>query len=170
MKRFAIATLLVAMGIPFATQGASADLVRATGAVTSSKGWVVTLSIAKTTLRAGSSMAATITVLNRTGHTVKISGCPGDQIFVVGLGNAKVPYAGISSSVACFSTLHRGANVFHERVRATYQVCGGTDNLPCPAGGGMPSLPTGRYHTVVELPITTPPMPKTGTLWVTVTK
>ena len=170
MRRIAIAALLVAVGVPLTAQGASADIARATGVVTASKGWVVTLSIAKTSLRSGSSMAATITVDNKTGHAVKFVGCPGDQVFAVGLGNAKVPYQGISSSVACLSTLHRGANVFHERVYATYQVCGGSTNLPCPSGGGMPGLPTGRYRTVVFVPKVTPTMPNAGTLWVTVTK
>lgn len=170
VKRLAIALLLVAMGVPLAAQAAPADILRATGVVTSSKSWVVTLSIAKTALRTGSSMSATITVRNRTGHDVKISGCPGDQVFVVGLGNRKVPYAGISSGVACSSTLHRGINIFHERVRATYQVCGGSGNLPCPSGGGMPDIPPETYHTVVRLPITTPTMPKAGILWVNVTK
>jgi hypothetical protein len=170
LKRTVAAALTVAIGVPLAAQGATANSLRTAKVVTSSKGWVVTLSIPRTTLRSGSSMDATITVDNRTGYAVKFVGCVGDQVFAVGLGNAKVPYPGIASSVACWSTLHRGANVFHEHVWATYQVCGGSTNLPCPAGGGMPGLPGGRYHTVVRVPHVTPTMPNMGVLWVTITK
>jgi hypothetical protein len=168
MKRFAVATLLVAIGLPIATQGASADLLRATGVSNSSKEWVVTLTIAKTSLRTGSSMPATITIVNKTGHNVKVEDCASDETFAVGIGNAKVPYIVFSGAVACVTTLHTGTNVFHERIVATFQVCGGQGNPAC--GPGMPKLPTGRYRTVVSWVSATPSIPKPGTLWVTVTK
>ena len=170
MKPTAIAALLVMIGVPLAVQGASADNLHATRVATSSKGWFVTLSVARTSLRTGSSMAATFTVDNETGHAVKFGGCVDDQVFAVGLGNAKVPYPGIASSVACFSTLHKGLNVFHEHVWATYQICGASTGPSCLSGGGMPGLPPGRYHTIVRVPHVAPTMPNSGTLWVTVTK
>jgi len=167
MRRVVIATLLVLIGVPLASQGASADLARVTEVVTSSKGWVVTLSIAKTSLRAGSSMPATVTIVNKTGHNVRVEGCASDETFAVGIGNAKVPYTFFSGAVACVTTLHEGSNVFHERIVATYQICGGQGNPAC--GPGSPKLPTGRYHTVVAWVSALPSIPKPGALWFTVT-
>jgi hypothetical protein len=81
-----------------------------------------------------------------------------------------VPFRAPLNGGMCTSTLHQGRNVFHEQVRASYRICGGSSTPPCTAGRGMPGLPTGRYHTVVSLPLVTPAMPSTGELWVTVTK
>jgi hypothetical protein len=165
MKRIAAAVMVLTLGVPLATQGVSAGADRLTVVGTTSRNWFVTLSIARTTLRSGSAMAATLSVDNKTGHTFKLIGC-----FGAVLGNAKVSYPAVSSSEACFTSLGRGTSVFHFSILATYQVCGGATNPACRQGGGMVGLPTGRYRAVVQVPHVTPSMPSPGIVTVTVTK
>jgi hypothetical protein len=171
MKRFVAATLLVAAMLPLAASVSVAGASSATSVTTSSKGWVVTLTIAKSSLRAGSSMPATLTIVNRTGRVVKMGGCQVDANFVIGIANAKVQYEPISGAVGCWTDFHTGTNVFHEFIAASYNWCGGQGG---PKWGKNPTvapkLPTGHFHTVVEWFGTPSSMPKPGILSVSVAK
>lgn len=169
MKRVATLALLFAVLAPLTATSANADVLKATGVMTASKGWTVTLSIPKVTMRTGSSMPATLTIVNKTKHSVSVSGCEVDGIFTVGIGNAKVPYAPINGDVACSTRLHVGSNVFHERIYATYMSCGGGQGSP-KCDPSIPNLPVGVYGTVVDWPAGIPFIAKPGSLTIWVTK
>jgi hypothetical protein len=171
IKRIAAIGLVGSLFATVVSSALGADVSHATGVTTSSKGWVVTLSIAKWNLPTGSSMAATLTIVNRTGHVVRVPSCQTNAIFVVGLGNAKVPYEPISGTIVCSTTLTEGTNVFCDRISAAYQQCFRSGGVPaCGPGGTMPGLPPGFYRTVVEWPSSPPFIRHPGTLWVTVTR
>ena len=169
MKRLTTMFLLIAFLVPLAASPANADLLRATGVMTASKGWTVTLTIPNVTMRTGTSMPATLTIVNKTGHSVSVSGCAVDGTFEVGIGNAKVPFSPFDGLVACSTRLHVGTNVFHERIYATYQSCGGGKGQP-KCALTPPKLPTGVYRTVVGWRLGVPFIAKPGFLFVTVTK
>ena len=153
MKRLAAAVLLaVSLGGPFAVAQAEASVHSTTVVATSSKGWVVTLAVAKTTVRIGAKLSATITVDNRTGHSVTVQGCQPNFDFSVELANAKVPYQGLSGAVACSTKFRVGSTVIHTQVSAVYSSCGGLGLPSC----ANPDLPVGAYHTVVNWPTGTP--------------
>jgi hypothetical protein len=114
-------------------------------------------------------MPATLTIVNKTGHSVSVSGCAVDGTFEVGIGNAKVSFSPFDGLVACSTRLHVGTNVFHERIYANYQSCGGGSGQP-KCGPTPPKLPTGNYRTVVGWPLGVPFIAKPGFLFVTVTK
>ena len=169
MKRLVSMFLLIAVLAPLAAAPATADIAYATGVMTASKGWTVTLSIPKVSMRTGSSMSATLTIVNKTKHSVNVNSCGVDGTFTVGIGNAKVPYAPINGDVACSTRLHVGSNVFHERIYATYMSCGGGQGSP-KCDPSIPKLPVGVYHTVVDWPAGIPFIAKPGSLTVWVTK
>jgi hypothetical protein len=82
-------------------------------ATTSSKGWIVTLTIAKNSLLAGTSIPAIVSIVNRTGRTIRDFGCAVDATFAVSIGNAKLQFAPADGFVGCLTEFHKGANVFH---------------------------------------------------------
>lgn len=110
-------------------------------------------------------MKATITIVNRTRHPIRVPGCQDNHDFSIAIGSVKVPFSPLSGTVACWTTFHPGVTVLHERITATYTICLGR-NSPTTCG----PLPAGLYHTVVYWPSGPPIIVKPGTLYVTVTK
>jgi hypothetical protein len=148
-----------------AVTGTSAGAAPGRSVTTYAPGWSVTLHLATSHVRAGRSVRATLTIDNETGRRVRVAGCAADFTYQVDLGDRKIPNSPVSGAVACWTTLHPGRNVFHRRVSAREEVCGGRDGPPCPA-----PLPTGIYHTIVSWPTSAPGgVPDPGVLTITVT-
>lgn len=114
-----------------------------------SKDWTVTIWVARTSTRAGTTIPATVTVDNRTGHRVEVTGCVG-TIYKIVVGNSKVPNSPVIPTVLCAGTMAPGAHVFHTKVLTTYQTCSG--NLNCGDPAKPSALPAGTYRTQVVLP------------------
>jgi hypothetical protein len=105
-----------------------------------SKDWTVTIWVARTSTKVGTTIPATVTVDNRTHHRVEITGCAG-VIYEIVVGNSKVPNSPIVPTVLCTGTMDPGTHVFHTKVLTTYQTCNGSLNCGDPA---QPSaLPAG---------------------------
>ena len=121
----------------------------------SSKGWAVTLAIGRPTVKAGTKLPATLTIVNRTGHKLRFEGCEIDATLDVGLAKPGTPYSPISGVVGCWTTLRPGTTVLHRTIFAEL------------ATGG--NLPAGRYHTVIEWESTPHQLPHPGPLYVLVT-
>jgi hypothetical protein len=126
----------------------------------------VTLAVAKTSLRTGARMSATITIVNRTGRSVTVDGCQPNFDFMVELANTKVPYQGVSGLVACRTPFRRGTTVIHAQIMAVYSSCPGPGVPSC----ANPKLPAGTYHTVVNWPSGTPHIPEPGRLYISVVR
>jgi len=161
MKRFVAAVLLAAaFGGPMAAAQADAASQKVARAVTtSSKGWAVTLAVAKTTVRTGSKISATITIVNRTGHSAYVEGCLPDFDFFVDLVNSKVPHQNVSGLVACSTSLRIGTTVIHTQINAIYSAT---------TRAMSPDLPVGTYHTAVNWPKGPAHIPKPGRLYISV--
>ena len=167
MKRLVAAVLFaVSLGGPLSVAQAGAAGRSTTVVATTSKGWVVSLAVAKTTVRTGTTFSATITIDNRTGRSVPVEGCRSNFDFSVGLANAKVPYQGLSGAVACPTKFRVGNTVIHTPITAAYSTCGGAGQQGCT----HPDLPVGKYHTVVNWPTGTPHIPQPGRLYITVVR
>lgn len=167
MKRLVAAVLLsVFLGGPLVASQAGASQNVARAVTTSSKGWAVTLAVAKTTVRTGTRLSATITIVNRTGHSVTVEGCQPNLDFFIELANAKVSYQSLSGLVACSTTLRRGTTVIHAQIIAAYTACGGPGQPSC----ANPNLPVGTYHTAVIWPSGTPHIPEPGRLYISVVR
>lgn len=161
MKRLVAAVLLSAsLAGPLVAVEAGASQNLAHAVTTSSKGWAVTLAVAKTTVRTGRTILATITIVNRTGHSATVEGCLTNFDFFVELANAKDPYQGLSGDVACSTTLRRGTTIIHTQINATYAATTTAVN---------PHLPVGTYHTVVNWPTGPAHIPQPGRLYIMVT-
>ena len=160
MKRLVAAVLLaVSLGGTLAVAQAGASGHSTTVVATTSKGWVVSLAVAKTTVRTGGHLSATITIVNRTGHSATVEGCLTNFDFFVVLVNAKVPYQDLSGDVACSTTLRRGTTVIHTQINAIYSASTTAMN---------PDLPVGTYHTVVNWPTGPAHIPEPGRLYIRV--
>jgi hypothetical protein len=158
MKRLVAAVLLaVSLGGPLAVAPAGASGHSATVVATTSKGWLVSLAVAKTTVRTGAKLSATITIVNRTGHSATVEGCLPNFDFMVILVNAKVRYQDLSGAVACSTTLRRGTTVIHTQIIAV---------RPTTTRAMNPDLPVGTYHTVVNWPTGPAHIPKPGRLYI----
>lgn len=132
---------------------------------TTNRDWAVTLRVARTSVRPGRSLRATLIIANRTGRPVRVPGCAADFTYQIDLADAKIPNGPVSGAVACWTTLRPGRNVFHRHVFARYEVCGGQDSPKCPA-----PLPPGMYHTVVGWTgDSAADIPEPGVITVTVT-
>jgi Ni/Co efflux regulator RcnB len=165
MKRLVTAVLLAAsLGGPLAAAQAGASGHSTTVVATTSRGWVVSLAVAKTTVRTGAKFSATITIDNRTGHSVTVEGCQPNFDFSVELANAKVPYRGLSGAAACSTKFRAGSTVIHTQVTAVYSSCGGPGQPSC----ANPDLPVGTYHTVVQWPTGPAHIPEPGRLYIRV--
>ena len=167
MKRLVAAALLaVSIGGPLSVAQAGAAGHSTTVVVTTSKGWLVSLAVARTTVRTGTTFSATITIDNRTGRSATVEGCRSNFDFSVKLANAKVPYQGLSGAVACSTKFRVGNTVIHVPVTAAYSACGGRGQQACT----NPDLPVGKYHTVVNWPTGTQHIPQPGRLYITVVR
>jgi hypothetical protein len=134
----------------------------------SAKDWSVTLWVARTSTKAGTTIAATVTVDNRMQHRVEITGSAGANYEIL-VGNAKVPNSPIIATVLCVSTMGPGIHVFHTKVQTTYQICGGRGSPPCGNPTTMTALPLGIYHTEVVLPSAVHRLPQPRPLTITLT-
>jgi len=143
-------------GIVTVTAASNAHLSMA-----SSRHWKVTLSVARTSTKVGTTISALVTVDNRTDHRVEISGCPGTTYEIL-LGNAKVPNTPVSSLVLCVSWIDPGVHVFRSKVQTKYQMCNAATGPKCGNPPRIPPLPVGKYHTQLVLPSSAVqlPMPK----------
>jgi hypothetical protein len=160
MKRiFAAVLLAVSLGGTLAVAQAGASGHSTTVVATTSKGWVVSLAVAKTTVRTGAKLSATITIVNRTGHSATVEGCLPNFDFFVVLVNARVPYQDLSGAVACSTTLRRGTTVINTQINAIHAATTRAMN---------PDLPVGTYHTVVNWPIGPAHIPEPGRLYIRV--
>jgi hypothetical protein len=165
MKRLVAAVLLaVSLGGPLAMAQAGASGHSTTVVATSSKGWVVSLAVAKTTVRTGTKLSAAITVDNRTGRSVTVWGCTNNFDFFIGLANAKVHYQGLSGEVACSTKFRVGITIIHTQVTAVYSSCAGQPSC------ANPGLPVGTYHTVVNWPTGPAHIPQPGQLYIHVVR
>ena len=139
------AASVAALVVGLLTPGASAASTGRTATATS-KEWTVTLWVARTSTRAGTSIPATVTVDNRTGHRVVVSGCRG-VVFEMDLGNAKIPNPIAVTTAECSSSMAPGVHVFHTKVLTTYEGCGGNGLPKCGNPPKMSPLPAGTYRT-----------------------
>lgn len=134
-----------------------------------SKDWTVTIWVARTSTKAGTSIPATVTVDNRLDHRVDITGCPGTDYEIVA-GNSKVPNNPVIPTVFCSSKMGPGIHIFHTKVQTMYQVCGGGEGTPpCGNPPKMSPLPVGTYHTQLILPGASPSLPTPRALTITLT-
>jgi hypothetical protein len=121
--------------------------------------WTVTLSVARTSARPGTSIPATLTVDNRSGRPIDIVGCPGTDYEIVA-GSSKVPNSPVIPSVLCTSKIGPGLHIFHTKVQTMYVSCGGgAESPPCGHPPKLSPLPVGVYHTQLILPGATSPLP-----------
>jgi hypothetical protein len=137
-------------------------------AVVSSASVTASLTVPTTTVRAGASMSATITVENNSGRPIRVLGCgPVYGVLLVGRGHH--PSA---SWPLCAQeiTLPTGRSTYPVTVAATYHECsmnGGRGSQPCTQDGSMPALPAGSYQaTTVSV---SPYLPVPAPVPVTVT-
>ena len=167
MKRlFAVVLLSASLGGPLTAVQADASRNVPHVVTTTSRGWEVTLAVSKTSVRTGTTSSATITIVNRSGHSVTVDGCLNNFDFSISLVNAKVPYSGFNGAVACSTTFRVGRTVIHTQVVAVYSSCGGQGQPSC----GNPNLPVGAYHTVVNWPTGAPHIPRPGRLYIAVVR
>jgi len=131
-----------------------------------SKNWTVTVWVARTSTKAGTTIPAIVTVDNRTGHRVEVNGCAG-VIYKIVVGNSKVPNSPVAPTVLCTGTMAPGTHVFHTKVLTTYQTCSG--NLNCGDPAEPSALPRGTYHTQVVLPDAKASLPTPRPLTITLT-
>ena len=136
--------------------GASASASRSSTA--STKYWTVTLRVSRTSTVAGTTIPATVTVDNRSGHRVEVTGCTGTDYEIL-VGNAKVPHSPIIPTVLCTSWMGAGVHVFHTKVQTMYESCGGQGVPRCGTPPAMSPLPTGTYRTELVLPTSKYPLP-----------
>lgn len=101
--------------------------------------------VARTSTRAGTTIPAIVTVDNKTGRRIEISGCTG-VIYEILVGNSKVPNSPIIPSVLRVSKIGPGVHVFRTKVQTTYQECGSLDTPRCGNPPRMSPLPAGTYH------------------------
>ena len=119
-------------------------------------GWTVTVLVARTTVKAGTAIPATITIDNHSGHAVRIGECPGTYD-LMNLGNAKIPNSIVVPTPACSeNSIAPGVHVVHTKVWTTFEGC--TKSTPshdlprCPKSGTSVPLPVGNYRTNIVLP------------------
>ncbi len=128
-----------------------------------SPGWSVTLTVKKTTVRAGTPIPATLVVTNRTGRSVRYSSCRDNGVFGMGVANHHVPQGLASGAVACSASMRPGRNIFHETVWTNYESCS-PSVPPCRV-----PLPGGIYHTIVLWPKFAAQVPRPGSLAIRLT-
>jgi hypothetical protein len=143
------ASLVALLGVVPSNAGASASGRSHTA---TSKDWTVTLWVARTSTKSGTSIPATVTVDNRTNHRIEIVGCPGTDYEIIA-GSSTVPNSPVIPTVLCSSEMSPGVHVFHTKVQTMYVSCGGgAGSPPCGKLPKLTALPTGTYHTQLILP------------------
>lgn len=132
-----------------------------------SKDWKVTVWVSRTSTKAGESIPATVTVDNRTGRGVFITGCPGTDYEIVA-GNSSSPNKPVIPAVLCASKMSPGVHVFRTKVLTKYVNCGAKGS-PCGQPPKLPPLPYGTYRTQLVLPTSAFPLPMPPPLTITLT-
>ncbi len=153
--------------VPATTPGTPAHGTDTTGPTPPAE-VTATVTLSSTTIVAGSSIPATVTITNRTGHDLKEGGCV--RLFNVDLSNETIkPTVEWPDCLTVF-TIPTGTSTYPVTVATTYHGCGNGppqgDVPTCLPGGTMPPLPPGTYQaTLYQHPIiaATPP-PITVTL------
>lgn len=112
--------------------------------------WIETVWVARTTVKAGVAIPATVTVVNRTNHKLAVMGCGGSMT----VANSKVPNPLIVGTSLCLWMASPGRHVFRFKVSTTYQICGGSGSPACGSPPRMTPLPPGVYRTEAILPST----------------
>jgi hypothetical protein len=151
-----VVSLVTLLGIVPPNAGASSSGRSHTA---TSKDWTVTLWVARTSTKPGTSIPATVTVDNRTNHRIEILGCPGTDYEIIA-GSSTVPNSPVIPTVLCSSEMSPGIHVFHTKVQTTYVSCGGgAGSPPCGKPPKLTSLPRGTYRTQLTLPGAEPSLP-----------
>lgn len=133
---------LVAIAVAGFLVGMTISLVVTFGAHSTAKPLVVTIAVSRTVVSSGTVIPATVTLINRTDHSLQVGGCPQD-LFKMTVGNTSVPNNLILQAVFCEWSLAPGTHVFHTDVTTTYQRSA--------AQGRFPALPAGTYRTEIGL-------------------
>jgi hypothetical protein len=162
----ALSALALAAAICGLLMSHASAAVNGSEVTAASKGWTVELWVARTTTRAGTTIPATITLDNRTGHRVEVTGCPG-VIFTIVASNANVPNRPVIAAEYCGSAMTPGIHVFHTKVLTDYQTCGIKDSPRCGSPRKLPALPAGTYHTYVIWPTAMPTLPRPASVAIT---
>jgi hypothetical protein len=127
----------------------------------------VTLWVARTSTKSGTSIPATVTVDNQTNHRIEIVGCPGTDYEIIA-GSSTVPNSPVIPTALCSSEMSPGVHVFHTKVQTMYVSCGGAAvSPPCGKPPKLTALPTGSYHTQLILPGAEPSLPMPRALTIT---
>ncbi len=132
---------------------------------TTSPGWSVTLEVEETTVQVGRSIASTLIVTDETGHPATVYSCAANGVYGINLESSRIPNGPVTGAVACTSTLRPGHHVFRKRISTDYETCGGATDRACPA-----PLPVGVYHTVMNWPRFSAPVPTPGDLTIRLTQ
>ena len=114
----------------------------------------IRLVLRHTTVIAGHVLNGDAIITNHSSKSILVQTCAEDGWLDVGLSNHSYTYSPISPLIACAPTIHvrPGVNYFPIAVSTEYQACTKstpTSDLPRCGRSGMPTLPTGRYHTSV---------------------
>jgi hypothetical protein len=122
----------------------------------------VDIVLPRSTLRAGSTMAAHAVVVNRTGHALHLVGC--GSIFQVALTSPTYEPVVVWAACASAVTVPVGRTTYPVRVDATYFECTNAMLQPgipaCRTGGSAPPLPAGDYRaTLYQSPHIAPQPP-----------
>ena len=129
----------------------------------------VAISLDRTTAPAGTTIAGTVTIDNRTGAPIAVPGGTCNGWLFVGLFNAKITYSPLNGSVGCAAfEIPIGQSRYQISVSTRYQACTqdptqATYTNPACLSSGMPPLPPGTYQTTIVIPIGRSPSPITTT-------
>lgn len=120
------------------------------------------ITLPTTTMRAGTSVTAKVTVENNSGTPIHLVGCGSIyRVLLIGGGQHPTPSWPLC---AMQITIPTGQSTYIVRVAATYSECSpnGGEGMPtCPADGSLPPLRLGRYAATTfsvnpELPVPAP--------------
>jgi hypothetical protein len=141
-KRFAIAITIALLSISWGISGASA---------TSKSPISIRFTLDTTHMKAGTTIHGTAFLTNSSSKTLMVESCALDGWLFVGLANKTIPFNPAVSAVGCLPSvkLKPGVNRFRITVWSMYQECSAHGTPRCPKSG-MPGLPKGTYHTVIE--------------------
>jgi hypothetical protein len=157
-------SLVALLGVAPSNAGASTS---GRSHIATSKYWTVTLWVAQTSTKPGTSIPATVTVDNRSGHRVEIVGCPFTDYEIIA-GSPTVPNSPDITAQLCTSELSPGNHVFHTKVQTMYVGCGGgAGSPPCGKLPKLTALPVGMYQTQLILPGARPSLPMPRALTIT---
>jgi hypothetical protein len=124
---------------------------------------IVTISLDRTTVPAGTPIQGVATVDNRTGAPIAIPGGTCNGWLFVGISNARIFYSEFNGDVGCAAfNVPVAVSRYPITIGTTYQTCTQTPaqatyTMPaCLTHGGrvsIPPLPTGSYHSTVLITI-----------------